>query len=304
MAYSILGFITGFGIARSVGLDDSQAVRVGIIPGILGFNLPSILIAGVVADQEVKSLPPPVLLKAAIEVAPDTHIYGNVNLNSTACKIFVVSNRGTAELDVTAITLSENPAAQFAIVSDVAPFTVAPGETHNVQVSFTPNSGGAKNASLDIASNDPDRPTVNITLSGTGEVRSIPDITVAVPFNFGNVPVDTTVSKSVEVSNRGTAELDVTAITLSDNLPAQFASDVAPFKVAPGETHNVQVSFTPNSGGAKNASLDIVSNDPNQRTVKIALSGASESENPRTRIPALPASQKNRNRKNRITGRL
>jgi len=270
----ILGFITVFGFARSVGLDNSQAFRVGIIPGILGFNLPSILIAGLVADQEVKSLPPPVPLKAAIEVAPDSHNYGGVKLNSSDCKIFAVSNRGTAELEVTATKLSGNDDSQFT-VSDGAPFTVAPGETRNVQVSFTPTFGGEKKASLDIASNDPDRPAVNIGLSGTGLVQAIPDITVAFPLDFGNVPVDSNPRKSFGVSNSGTADLEVTATKLSGTDPVQFfiVSGGAPFTVAPGETKSVVVSFKPASAGGKTANLEIASKDPDRATVNITLSG-------------------------------
>lgn len=58
MEYSILGFITGLGIASSKGLQGSQAARVAIIPGIIGFNIVSLVLAKVVADQEAESIPP------------------------------------------------------------------------------------------------------------------------------------------------------------------------------------------------------------------------------------------------------
>jgi len=290
MAYSILGFITGFGYGRSVGLDNSQAARVAILPGILGFNIVSILVAKAVADREAESLSPPVPRKAAIEVAPDSHIYGNVNVGSSASKIFVVSNRGTADLEVNATTLSGTDAGQFAIVSGNVisggnPLKVAPGAIHTVEVSFTPTSAGEKSASLDTTSNDPDQPTVNITLSGTGMAAPSPDITVApASHDYSNVNLHSSACKIFVVSNKGTADLVVAATALSGTNANEFAivsgsvSSGNPLKVAPGATHNVEVRFTPTSTGListgeKNASLDITSNDPEKFIVNIKLSG-------------------------------
>lgn len=181
MLYSrIVGVISGKLIADSVGLKEgSQVARVAIIPGILGFNIVSLLIAKVVADQEAESLRP------AIQVDPAEHDYGTVDVGSSATKIFVVGNTGTADLAVTEIALDGDNSDQFAIVSGGVTAggnssKVAPGATHKVEVSFKPTALWQKTARLDITSNDPARPAVKIELKG--EV-GVPAIRVEPPDN-------------------------------------------------------------------------------------------------------------------------
>lgn len=278
MPYSILGFFTGFGIGRSVGLDDSQAARVGIIPGILGFKIVPILVAKAVADREAESLPPPVLQNAKIGVDPVSHNYGEVRVLTTDRRIFVVSNSGTAELVVTQTTLTGTIDNQFVIGSGGAPFNVAPGATRDVIVNFIPNSVGPKSASLDIACNDPDQSIVKITLSGTGV---IPDIAAPASIDCGRVNVGSNSLKPFVVTNSGNEKLVVFGITLTGTNDVEFfLLGGATFEVAPGATQNLVVVFTPNSVGAKSAKLAINSNDPDKSRVEIALSGEGINPNP------------------------
>lgn len=171
MPYSILGFISGLAIASSKDLEGSSAAKVAVIPGILGFNAVSLVLATVVAGQEAESLPSPVPRKATIEVTPNFRNYEASKVNETITKCFIVSNTGDAALQVTETTLSGTDASEFAIVSG-GPFDVAKGNTHDVEVSFKPKSGNAgviKQATLIITSSDKKRPIVNITL--TAEIK-------------------------------------------------------------------------------------------------------------------------------------
>jgi len=104
-------------------------------------------------------------------------MYENVDVGGTSpSKIFVVSNTGKAELAVTATTLSDRDQFEISggIESGGNPVKVGPGATHHVEVRFALTSDGRKQASLDITSNDPARPTVKVTLEGFGDPGASP----------------------------------------------------------------------------------------------------------------------------------
>ncbi|MFQ5864233.1 MAG: choice-of-anchor D domain-containing protein, partial [bacterium] len=103
-----------------------------------------------------------------IAVHPTSHDFGDVIVDSTASQTFVVTNEGTAVLVVTATSLTGANPEQFNIDSGGAPFTLVPGDSQDVVVSFQPTSEGLKSATLQIASNDPDEDTLEVALTGNG----------------------------------------------------------------------------------------------------------------------------------------
>ena len=103
-----------------------------------------------------------------IAVSPSSYDYGDVEIGSSSSNSFAVTNDGTADLSVTAVSLVGTNASEFSIVSGGDPFTVAPGDTHFVDVSFNPTSEGSKSATLRFESNDPDENPLDVALSGNG----------------------------------------------------------------------------------------------------------------------------------------
>ncbi len=97
------------------------------------------------------------------EVPVDTLDFGQAFLGCSAALPLRIDNRGTDFLEVTSIAsnLPEYTTAPAA-------FTLAPGSSQTVTVTFTPSSVGAFAATLGITSNDPDEPVVSMALAGTG----------------------------------------------------------------------------------------------------------------------------------------
>lgn len=78
-------------------------------------------------------------------------------------------NVGYADLVVGPIKITGEKADQFAIQNDnVSNKTIIPRGSATLEVVFTPTSTGAKSATLNIPSNDPDEATVLVSLSGSG----------------------------------------------------------------------------------------------------------------------------------------
>ena len=120
--------------------------------------------------------------------------FGSVRIGNSAVKVFVITNAGSAVLNLGGLSLSGPAAAEFSVVSP-GTTALAPGEGTTFSVRFQPSVLGSRGAHLQIASDDFDENPFDIDLSGTG---LMPAVTVTCPANiFTNVPnVLTTVSVS------------------------------------------------------------------------------------------------------------
>jgi hypothetical protein len=99
----------------------------------------------------------------AVIVSTNRLDFGSVVIGQTNSLILTVRNLGNAVLAVTAIS-SSNP--RFA--ASPGSFSVSAGGNTSVAVRFIPTAAGTEAGQLSLASNDPDEPTLNIGLNGTG----------------------------------------------------------------------------------------------------------------------------------------
>ncbi len=208
-----------------------------------------------------------------ISCSPLTGDFGAIAVGGYQEKTFTIRNDGTADLIVSATTITGSDASQFSIQSGGGSFTLAPAGSRNLIVRFTPTSAGAKSASLSISSNDPDENPLVVSLSGTG---TVPDISSnPASWNYGAVNIGNRSDKTFTIKNEGTANLSVTATTLTGTNASEFSipSGGGAFTLAPSATRDIVVRFGPTSAGSKSASLSISSNDPDENPFLIMLSG-------------------------------
>lgn len=107
--------------------------------------------------------------EANISATPDSLAFGATAVENTLDASITISNTGTADLRTNALAIAGTNTSQFSIVSGTcAGRTLTPSGTCTVNVAFSPTSGGAKSGTLVIESDDPNTPTLNVLLSGTG----------------------------------------------------------------------------------------------------------------------------------------
>lgn len=82
-------------------------------------------------------------------------------------RIYTVRNTGTETLDPVSFTVTGPAAADFAVVLP-ADGPLAPGESAEISVSFTPTTGSDRNAAISIASADPVNSPFVVNLAGYG----------------------------------------------------------------------------------------------------------------------------------------
>ena len=135
-----------------------------------------------------------------ISLSPTSWNYGNVITGNSNTNNFVISNTGSATLNISATNLTGTNASEFSIISGGGSFSIPASGNHTVQVQFAPATTGSKSASLQITSDDPDESPFYVTLSGTGmpqntaPVVSIPDQTISEGASFATINLDNCVT--------------------------------------------------------------------------------------------------------------
>ncbi|MGC6493208.1 MAG: choice-of-anchor D domain-containing protein [Myxococcota bacterium] len=103
-----------------------------------------------------------------------------------------------------------------------------------------------------------------------------PDITVE-PMNldFGYLPVNCVSEPlTVTITNEGTADLEVTGISLVGSESEVYDLSAAPITLAPGESSDISVTFEPTVNDLfDQARIKVDSNDPDEETVRVELLG-------------------------------
>ena len=163
-------------------------------------------------------------------------------------------------------------------------FAYAPGEevrlvaTPEVDYRFTEWSG-------DIGTvEDINAASTTITMNGDYSITAnfagarSPDISVSeIWIDFGDITVGSSSSaQTVTVYNDGTADLHVGTIGIDGIDADEFSiqSDTCSGEtIFPGGSATLEVLFSPNSTGGKFADLSIPSDDPDESTVTVSLSG-------------------------------
>ncbi|MDX6534153.1 MAG: hypothetical protein QOF68_1897, partial [Gaiellales bacterium] len=181
-----------------------------------------------------------------------------------------VTNTGTANLDITTVS----PSGDFSAVG-CAGATLAPAGACDITVTFSPTATGARSGALAIASNAASSPD-SVALAGNGTPVPAPAVGLSSSTaGFGNQLVGTTsATQTVTLTNTGTADMNVGAVTLAGTDAAAFAATGCPAgMLAPGATCTIDVSFSPATTGAKSATLSVTSNAATSGTDAVSLSG-------------------------------
>lgn len=108
------------------------------------------------------------------------------------------------------------------------------------------------------------------------ETVTEPELTVSPGgLGFGDRGADAGPSPSQMVTVTNDGDLHISSVSLAGANTAEFAieSDSGQATLTPGGTRTIQVSFDPSCKGAEAANLSIASDDGDEATVNVALSG-------------------------------
>ncbi len=199
----------------------------------------------------------------AINVSPVALDFGGINLGESATLPVTVSNTGFGDLVVNDI-VSTNDA--FSV--DMTAFTLNPGESQTVTVTFSPDQQIPYFGQIKIMSNDPENSVSDINVTGTGVAGEIN--VSASQIEFDTTFIDETSMEILTISNQGQGTLSITDITSSNTA---FTVNMTNFDLLPGMNMDVEVTFAPTEVMMYEGTLTIESNDPENPVYEVELSG-------------------------------
>ena len=216
-----------------------------------------------------------------------TSSFTNTVVNATSINTFTIRNLGSATLSGISITKDGPNSAEFTVGTVTT--SVGVNSSTTFTVTFKPSAVGLREATIRIASNDPDENPFDIALSGTGiapdiAVELMPDniplidATSTVP--FGIIPVAATKVQTFTVRNTGTSPLSGLVISKTGTNSAEFTvSALGATSLAPRLATTFTVTFKPTALGARSATINIGSNVTGTKNpFTIALSGGLSNE--------------------------
>ncbi|WP_435078870.1 choice-of-anchor D domain-containing protein [Halococcus sp. AFM35] len=207
--------------------------------------------------------------------------FGDVTVGESSTETVTVENEGNGPVTVNETSISGADADEFEVVGGGADFTLQPQETQQIEVQFTPDSAGEKSGDLTIDTENDGTETVS--LSGNGVEEEPGSITAPDSQAFGDVTVGESSDETVTVTNDGGSPVTVSGfgINVNQGSASEFSVVSSPgddrsFTLAPGESADLGVRFTPDSTGPKSANLYVNTENDGSTTTSLTGSGVAE----------------------------
>lgn len=118
----------------------------------------------------------------SVTLSPVSLSFGSVTVSSPSVQSILLTNTGSATLNISSIGISGTDAAMFTKTTTCGATVVASG-TCTITVTFTPTSIGSKTGSVDVTDDASGSPQ-SAPLSGTGITATTPSVSIS---NFGTI---------------------------------------------------------------------------------------------------------------------
>jgi Abnormal spindle-like microcephaly-assoc'd, ASPM-SPD-2-Hydin/Protein of unknown function (DUF1573) len=220
--------------------------------------------------------------QSAVQVTPATVDFGVTGVGKKISHPASVTNTGTEAVTLTEATVSSN---EFSISGLQFPVSIQSGQRANFTVWFNGSKAGKTTATFNFHGNkgSSDPVVVTGTAGSTGPQLSVS----AAAHDFGSVTVNTVASAPMTLTNSGASTLRISGVAVTG---ATFAASALkpPAKIPAGGSVQLNVTFSPKAAGTFSGRVSISSNDPDNPTTNVDLTGVATTEAV-GRLTATPA---------------
>ena len=275
------GEITIFNVTFRPSATGSYATVLHVVSGETGESALDISLTGAGIEEPEIAVEP--ALSSELTTSTSDIRFEDTPLGTTsATEIVTLSNTGTATLTGLQITTSGLQAASF--VLDLPPVTsLAPGASTYFKVTFTPTRAGYQNTSLRVSSDATSQDSIDIGGNGIAlpeiEVqlssgKDLKDEDTFIYFNTVELGATST-AQTLTIHNSGSGRLENLAITKNGMHAADYTlSGLRTTSLAPGESTEFKINFSPSRTGIRWAAIHIASNDGNEASFDLVVVGA------------------------------
>lgn len=202
-----------------------------------------------------------------LDLSPTSISFGSVAVGSSHTTSVTIRNSGSASITISATSVS---GSGFSVSGLTAPKTIAGGTYTIFTAKFAPTAAGSVSGSLKITSNARNS-SVIYALSGTGTAVSPSISATPSSISFGNVPVGTTNTQTIQIKNISSQSVSITGTSL--NVSGYHVSGLTvPLTLAAGATTHFNLAFTPSSAVLIKGTLTVNLNSP-RPALPISISG-------------------------------
>lgn len=274
------GEITIFNVTFRPSATGSYATVLRVVSGETGESALDISLTGVGVEEPEIAVDPP--LSAELTASTSEIHFEDTPLGTTsATEVVTLSNTGTATLTGLQITTGALHATNFLL--DLPPvISLAPGASTYFKVTFTPTSAGYQNTSLQVSSDFTSPDFVEIGGNGV----AIPEIEVQLSsgknledenasINFSSVKLgEMSNAQEITIHNSGSGKLENLAISKNGLHTSDFTiSSLRNISLAPGESTEFTIDFSPRGTGIRWAAIHITSNDGDEKSFDLVVTG-------------------------------
>jgi hypothetical protein len=211
---------------------------------------------------------------STLVLTPSTLNFGSVAAGQTVVTNITLTNTGSSTLNLASHTVTGAP---FSTSGIVYPMNIGPRVVVPLSIKFHPTATGAYSGNVQFFYGGQ---VAKLTLTGTGASSASGGYARANPIaaSFGNVPVGTKNTQSIQLTNTGNASYTVSSITASGS-GFSVSGPGLPVSVAPGANVQFSVGFSPQSVGSFTGSV-LVKSTASDSQVSVAVSGSGVSSSP------------------------
>lgn len=221
------------------------------------------------------------LAKDGSPASPDRMMdFGKTDLGGeSAPVVYQIRNRGSAPLMIESITTTGPAARDFVLTGPPRP-SIEAGGMVEFSIRFKPSAAGRREASFSLRTNHPAGDPAPCPLTGFCITKPKLELLVSnkpAPgtLRFGETRVgESSGPRTLVLRNAGNADLTDIRVGLTGRDRGDFPWSAGSLtRLAPGETAELRVDFQPSAAGPREAQLKVLSNDPENGSRVLALTG-------------------------------
>jgi hypothetical protein len=221
-------------------------------------------------------------MEAQISITPTSVAFGNVLVGNSQTQALGITNVGTSSFSVSQVSVS---GTGYGLGGLTLPYTLSPGQSVYVNVTFTPPATGIDSGSVSVTasmgisrshhrrsgSDTITATTSTAVLSGSGITAAGQLAATPSALSFGSILPGGTQTLTETLTNSASASVMITGASIS-TAAFKVSGLTLPTTLASGQSLTVGIAFSPTASGSISGSLAILSNASDPQ-LNIALSG-------------------------------